>query len=281
MLLTEAIAAVGKTVDLQTLLSNLISWCIKSGWSIIAAIIIYVVGRYLMRLVMKLLKKFMERRHVEASIQTFLTSLASITMTILLAIIIVGRLGIETTSFAALIASAGVAIGMSMSGNLQNLAGGLIVLLLRPYKVGDVIESQGVSGTVKAIQIFHTILTTVDNKQIFIPNGSLSSGSIINYSSNGTRRLEWTVGVDYGTDYQRVETAIKRIIEADSRILSTPQPFIALSSLSESSVDFIIRVWVESKDYWNVNFDMNRHIYEEFNKEGINFPFPQLTVHKE
>lgn len=167
-----------------------------------------------------------------------------------------------------------------MSGNLQNFAGGLIVLLLRPYKVGDLIESQGVTGTVREIQIFHTILVTGDNKVIYIPNGALSSGTVTNYSRESTRRVEWVIGVEYGENYDKVEETTRRIIAEDQRILTDPEPFVALHALDASSVNVIIRVWVKSEDYWGVYFDMNKTIYSVFNKEGIGFPFPQLTVHQ-
>ena len=201
-------------------------------------------------------------------------------LTILLIIAVIGKLGVETTSFAALLASAGVAIGMALSGNLQNFAGGLIVLLFRPFKVGDWIESQGVSGTVREIQIFHTILTTADNKVIYIPNGALSSGTVTNYSREDTRRVDWVIGVEYGENYDKVEGTVRRIISEDSRILNTPEPFVALHALDASSVNVVIRVWVKSGDYWGVYFDMNKKIYSVFNEEGIDFPFPQLTVHQ-
>ena len=162
---------------------------------------------------------------------------------------------------------------------MQNFAGGLIVLLLRPYKVGDLIESQGITGTVREIQIFHTILTTGDNKIIYIPNGALSSGTVTNYSREATRRVEWIIGVEYGENFDKVETT-RRIIAEDKRILSDPAPFVALHALDASSVNVIIRAWVKSEDYWGVYFDMNKTIYSVFNKEGIGFPFPQLTVHQ-
>ena len=201
-------------------------------------------------------------------------------LTVLLIVAIVNKLGVETTSFAALLASAGVAVGMALSGNLQNFAGGLIVLLFRPYKVGDWIESQGESGTVREIQIFHTILTTADNKVVYIPNGALSSGTIVNYSREDTRRIEWIIGVEYGENFDKIEDVTRRIIAADSRILDTPTPFIALHALDASSVNIVIRVWVKSEDYWGVYFDINKTIYAVYNKEGIGFPFPQLTVHQ-
>jgi len=264
----------------QIFVQQLIDWGVDAGGRIIGAVIIFVVGRFLISFIRKLVAKLLMKRHVDASIQSFVRSLVNILLTILLIIAVIGKLGVETTSFAALLASAGVAIGMALSGNLQNFAGGLIVLLFRPFKVGDWIESQGVSGTVREIQIFHTILTTADNKVIYIPNGALSSGTVTNYSREDTRRVDWVIGVEYGENYDKVESTVRRILAADSRILDTPEPFVALHALDASSVNIVIRVWVKSGDYWGVYFDMNKTIYSVFNKEGIGFPFPQLTVHQ-
>lgn len=264
----------------QILIQQLIDWGVGAGGRIIGAIIIFVVGRFLISFLKKLLAKILSKRHIDPGIQSFVKSLVNILLTILLIIAVIGKLGVETTSFAALLASAGVAIGMALSGNLQNFAGGLIVLLFRPYKVGDWIESQGVSGTVREIQIFHTILTTADNKVIYIPNGALSSGTVTNYSREETRRVDWVIGVEYGENFDKVESTVQRIIAADKRILDTPEPFIALHALDASSVNVVIRVWVKTADYWGVYFDMNKTIYTVFNKEGIGFPFPQLTVHQ-
>ncbi|WP_418698139.1 mechanosensitive ion channel family protein [Bacteroides sp.] len=265
---------------LQILLQQLIDWGVSAGGRIIGAIIIFVVGRFLISFLRKILSGVLAKRDIDAGVQTFVKSLVNILLTILLIVAVIGKLGVETTSFAALLASAGVAIGMALSGNLQNFAGGLIVLLFRPFKVGDWIESQGVSGTVREIQIFHTILTTADNKVIYIPNGALSSGTVTNYSREDTRRVDWVIGVEYGENYDKVESTVRRIIADDSRILNTPEPFVALHALDASSVNVVIRVWVKSGDYWGVYFDMNKNIYSVFNKEGIGFPFPQLTVHQ-
>lgn len=265
---------------IQILIQQLIDWGVSAGGRVIGAIIIFIVGRFLISFIRKLLARILSKRHIEPSIQSFVKSLVNILLTILLIIAVIGKLGVETTSFAALLASAGVAVGMALSGNLQNFAGGLIVLLFRPFKVGDWIESQGVSGTVREIQIFHTILTTADNKVIYIPNGALSSGTVTNYSREDTRRVDWVIGVEYGENYDKVEAVTKRIIAADKRILNTPEPFVALQALDASSVNVVIRVWVKSADYWGVYFDMNKTIYAVFNEEGIGFPFPQLTVHQ-
>lgn len=265
---------------LQIFLQQLIDWGVSAGGRIIGAVIIFVVGRFLISFLRKMLARLLAKRHVDASIQSFVKSLVNILLTILLIIAVIGKLGVETTSFAALLASAGVAVGMALSGNLQNFAGGLIVLLFRPFKVGDWIESQGVSGTVREIQIFHTILTTADNKVIYIPNGALSSGTVTNYSREDTRRVDWVIGVEYGENYDKVESTVRRILATDSRILNAPAPFVALHALDASCVNIVIRVWVKSSDYWGVYFDMNKTIYTVFNEEGIGFPFPQLTVHQ-
>ena len=286
LLLLQAAAPAAETVvedgfsKLQVFLQQLIDWGVNAGGHIISAVLIFIVGRFLISFLNKMVARLLAKRHVDASIQSFVKSLVNILLTILLIIAVIGKLGVETTSFAALLASAGVAIGMALTGNLQNFAGGLIVLLLRPYKVGDLIESQGITGTVREIQIFHTILTTGDNKIIYIPNGALSSGTVTNYSREATRRVEWIIGVEYGENFDKVEETTRRIIAEDKRILSDPAPFVALHALDASSVNVIIRAWVKSEDYWGVYFDMNKTIYSVFNKEGIGFPFPQLTVHQ-
>ncbi|WP_278677915.1 mechanosensitive ion channel family protein [Phocaeicola coprocola] len=274
------LSASSKGVDVEQLLSKLLDWGIEVGKDLLGAIIIYIVGRFIIKQVGRLLARILEKRKLEISVQTFLRSLVSILLNLILAFAIVSRLGVETTSFAALLASAGVAIGMALSGNLSNFAGGLIILVFKPFKVGDYIEGQNANGTVREIQIFHTILTTVDNKVIYVPNGALSSNAITNYSKQETRRAEWVFGVEYGEDFEKVKAVLQRIIDADPRILKDPAPMIALGALSASSVDIKVRAWAKTADYWDVYFDMNKIVYDTFNKEGIGFPFPQLTVHQ-
>ena len=255
--------------------------CIDLGEKILGALIIFIIGKLIVNWVNKLFAKMLERRKVDASIQSFLKSIVNIILLVLLFLAVIGKLGIELTSFAALLASAGVAIGMALSGNLSNFAGGVIILIFRPYKVGDYIEaSTGASGTVTDIQIFHTVLTTADNKVVFAPNGAMSGAVVTNYSRKDTRRLDFTFGVEYGTDFQLVRDTLMTIIEKDSRILREPAPFIELSALADSSVNVIVRVWVNASDYWAVNFDMNKNVYATFNEKGISFPFPQLTIHQ-
>lgn len=266
--------------EIDLLLKQLVSMGVEVGKSILLAIVIYIAGKFVIKLINKLIRRTLEHKNVDSTIQSFLKSFVSILLNVLLIITVISALGVNTTSFAALLASFGVAAGMALSGNLQNLAGGLIILLFKPFKVGDFVEAQGSMGTVKEIQIIHTILQTVDNKEIYLPNASLSSGSITNYSKMGTRRVDFTVNVEYGTDVEKVTNALKAIAESDERILKEPAPFYALSALAESSVNFTFRVWVNSADYWPVFFDLNKKIYEDFNRQAIKFPFPQLQIHQ-
>ena len=277
MILLDVLASSPK---LEKIVNSLVEQGSHLGWTIIKAILVFVIGRFIIRMINKLVRRILTKRDFDPSVKTFVGSLVNVTLMILLIISVVGALGVQTTSFAALLASAGVTIGMALSGNLSNFAGGLIILLFKPYKVGDYIESQGVGGTVKEIQIFHTILLTADNKNIYIPNGSLSSGVVTNIGREPTRRVEWTFGVDYGSDYEQVKRVIESVLAQDARILNDPAPFIALSALADSSVNVVVRAWVKSPDYWGVFFDTNKAIYATFNAEGIGFPFPQLTVHQ-
>ena len=282
-ILTATPAAAAETVAVQgnfdIVLQKIIDMALSAGKHILIAGVLFVVGRFIVRMLNRVVSKMLQRRHVDAGVQTFLRSLVNIVLNILLVITVIGALGVNTTSFAALLASAGVAIGMALSGNLQTLAGGLIVLLFKPYRVDDFIEVQGVQGKVREIQIFHTILVTVDNKVVYIPNGSTSSAVIVNYSREATRRVEWTIGIDYGEDVERARTAITEVLEADSRVLKEPAPFVAVSTLADSSVNIVVRVWVATENYWDVYHDTYRRIYDTFNGKGINFPFPQQTVH--
>lgn len=266
-------------VSLDVFLTKMIDLGISVGSKILLAIVVFIVGRWIVRRLNKLLAKILEKRHVEASLSTFVKSLVNITLTLLLIIVVIGVLGIETSSFIALFASAGVAIGMALSGTLQNFAGGVMILLFKPFKVGDTIEAQGQSGTVREIQIFNTILATPDNKIIIIPNGGLSTGLMKNYSREATRRVDWEFGIAYGDDYTKAKAVIARLLDADGRVLNDPAYFIALTSLGESSVNIVVRAWVNAGDYWGVYFDMNEKVYKTFAEENLNIPFPQLDVH--
>ena len=267
--------------QISSIIEKLISGSINLGARILGALIIIIIGKLIINWLNKLFANLLQRRKVEASIQGFLKSIVNIILLVMLFLAVIGQLGIQLTSFAALLASAGVAIGMALSGNLSNFAGGIIILIFRPYKVGDYIEaSTGASGTVADIQIFHTVLTTPDNKTVFAPNGAMSSAVVTNYNKKSTRRIEFIFGVDYGTDFNVAREVLLEIIQKDERILQDPAPLVVLGELADSSVNIKVRVWVESSDYWNVHFDMNKNVYATFNERGINFPFPQVTVHQ-
>ena len=267
-------------VHWDQVVSQLINWSLDAGKHILIALVVYLIGHYLIKLLNYLLARFLERRKVEISVQTFVRSFVSILLQVLLIITVVSALGVNTTSFAALLASFGVAIGMALSGNLQNFAGGIVILFLKPYKVGDWIEAQGTAGTVQSIQIFHTILLTADGKLIYVPNGSMSSGTIINYTLTPTRRAEWIISIEYGEDVEKSRQIISGIIQEDARILKEPAPVIFLNELNSSSVDILIRCWTNNDDYWGVMFDTREKIYNAFNEKGISFPFPQMTIHQ-
>ena len=243
------------------------------------ACVIFYVGRWIVRRLTTVIHKIFIKRDVEASLATFLLSLVNISMTFILIIIVISFLGIDTTSFIAIFASAGLAVGMALSGTLQNFAGGVLVLLLKPYRVGDFIEAQGQTGTVKAITLFSTVLATPDNKNIILPNGGMSTGIINNYSKENIRRVDWTFGIAYGDDYNKAKATIASLLEADDRVMKDPAYFIALGALADSSVNITVRAWVASEDYWGVFFDMNEKVYKTFPKEGLNIPFPQMDVH--
>ena len=267
--------------EISALIDKLINASVDLGGRILGAIVIFIIGKLLVNWANRLFAKLLQKRKVDASIQSFLKSIINITLLVLLFLAVIGQLGIELTSFAALLASVGVAVGMALSGNLSNFAGGVIILVFRPYKVGDYIEaSTGASGTVTDIQIFHTVLTTPDNKVVYAPNGAMSGAVVTNYSKLDTRRVDFSFNVEYGSDFKQVRQILMDIIHADNRIMQTPEPFVELGALADSSVNITVRVWVKSADYWAVNFDMNKNVYATFNEKGISFPFTQITVHQ-
>ena len=277
-LLEAAVPAITRT-QIDLLLDRLLEFGISAGKHILIAAIVYVIGRAIIGIINRVVARLLNRQHIDPSVQTFLRSMIKILLTILLIISVIGALGINTTSFAALLASAGVAVGMALSGNLQNFAGGLIVLFFKPYKVGDWIEAQGVQGNVKEIQIFHTVLVQADNKVVYVPNGSMSTAVVVNYSRLDTRRVEWTIGIDYGEDVDKARAAILEALGREPLILADPEPTVALGALADSSVNLTVRVWTKTGDYWPVFNNGYRLIYDAFNAKGINFPYPNQTVH--
>lgn len=260
-------------------LEYIIRGFIGFGLKVLAAFAIYAVGMWVIRKTKRILAKVFQKKNTDKGLASFVTSLVSISLTIILIIITVGALGINTTSLAALLAAGGMAIGMAMSGTVQNFAGGIMILVFKPFKVGDFIEAQGFSGNVTGIDIFSTKLTTPDNKVIMIPNGALSNGIINNYSRQEYRRVDWVVGVEYGTDFEKAKEVLTKLINSDPRIGTVPdKPFVGIQTLNASSVDIIIKVWVKKEDYWDVFYDFNAKVYKSLPEHGIGFPFPQMDV---
>ncbi len=280
--------AVNKVTELANTVSSmstseLTSWAtqgvISVGSKIVMALLFYYICRWVLKRCVKMLERVMNKRQVEISLAKFVISLVSISLNLIIILTTISILGINTTSFLAIFASAGLAVGMALSGTLQNFAGGVLILFLKPFKVGDFIEAQGFSGTVKEISLFSTLLNTLDNKMVIIPNGSLSTSPINNYSKESTRRVEWCFGVAYGTDFDRVKAVIEEELSAHPLVLQSEGLFVVLGALADSSVNITVKAWCKSGDYATLLFGFNEVIYKRFNAEGIEFPFPQVDVH--
>ena len=253
---------------------------INFGIRVVLAILLFLIGRWVIRRLLRVFERILKRREIDGVAVTLLGSVLTALLYIALFLTLGGVLGVKSVSFAAVLASMGLAVGMALSGQLQNLAGGVIIMVTKPFSIGDYILAQTAEGSVRAVSLFYTEILTPDNKRIFIPNGVLSSGVVVNYSHEETRRIEWIIGVEYDEDFSRVRSAIESLLESDERVLKTPEPTIVLHNLNSSSVDVLVRAWVRSDDLWPVFWDFNRRVYEDFNKRGISFPFPQLTVHQ-
>ncbi len=266
-------------MDPEVVLNQGIEIVLMYGPKIAAAVVVYIIGSWVVKLVVKGVSKGMEKGGVDPSLRPFLVGIVGMLLKVMLIISVLGMLGIEMTSFIAVLGAAGLAVGMALSGTLQNFAGGVMILLFKPFKAGDVIDAQGFIGSVSEIQIFNTILKTPDNKTIIIPNGGLSTSSMTNYSTEEKRRVDWTIGIGYGDDVDKARQVIKKLCDDDVRILKDTEVFIAVSELADSSVNFVVRVWVNAADYWGVYFDMNENVYKTFDKEGLNIPYPQMDVH--
>ncbi len=256
-----------------------IDFAVDFGPKVIGAIVVLIIGLWIVKKATKSISKLMEKRKVDASLRPFLTSLIGTIFKALLVISVMGMIGIEMTSFIAILGAAGLAIGMALSGTLQNFAGGVMILIFKPFKAGDFIEAQGYMGTVNEIQIFNTIITTVDNKTIIIPNGGLSTSSMTNFSAQETRRVDFVFGIAYGDDLDKAKSIIMTIAENDKRVLKDPEPFVRLGEMADSSVNITTRLWAKADDYWDVHFDTLEEVYKQFNAQGINIPFPQMDVH--
>ena len=277
--LAEVVTKITET-DYTELINTLLSQAVWVALKILLALLIYMVGRLVTRWILRIMDRTFERRDVETSLRSFLRSVVKAVMTILVILASVQTLGINTTSFLAIFASAGLAVGMALSGTLQNFAGGVILLLLRPYRVGDYITAQGQSGTVKNIGLFSTQLSTGDNRIIYVPNSAISTDIVDNYSQATKRRVDWNISIRYGDDIDVAREAILAMLAADKRTLKEPaEPIVAVKELGDNAVILLVRCWTANTDYWGLFWDMNEKMYKELPKKGINFPFPQLDVH--
>lgn len=266
-------------MNAEEISNNLLEVVYSYGPKLVGAIAVWIIGSWIISIILKAVRKTLEKQKTDASLAPFLGSLIGMVLKVMLILSVLGMLGIEMTSFIAILGAAGLAVGMALSGTLQNFAGGAMILIFKPFKVGDVIDAQGYVGCVNEIQIFNTILKTPDNKTIIIPNGGLSTSSMVNFSTEEKRRVDWVFGIGYGDDTDKAKEVMKGLCDADERILKDPAVFIALSELADSSVNFTVRAWVNAADYWGVYFEMNEKIYKSFNSEGLNIPFPQMDVH--
>jgi small conductance mechanosensitive channel len=259
--------------------TDLHQYLLKIGTNLLMCIIILVIGFWLAKLISKALRKILRKSNTDEGLVTFVTSFISMVLKILVIVTAISQLGIEMTSFVALLGAAGLAIGMAFSGTLSNFAGGIMILVLKPFRVGDLIFTQGEKGIVKEIQIFNTYLHTTDNKVIILPNGPVANGNIINFTKADTRRVDWQFSISYGDDFEKAKKLIEQFINEDTRILTDPEIFIGIQLLANSTVDIAVQVWVKTDDVNLVFFKMNERVYTEFEKAGMHFPFPQLDVH--
>ena len=275
--------AEGLATDPQGFFEEVIKSLIQFGLKVIAALVIYLIGAWIIRRIKKGLARSFERRKTEKTLASFISSLVSILLTILLIVLTVGALGVNTTSIAAMLGAGAMAVGLALSGTMENLAGGLIILIFKPFKAGDYISVQGYSGTVTDVSIVSTKITTTDNRVVVIPNGSISNGTVDNYNQNAIRRLDWNLAMEYGTPADECLKAIREIASKDPRILDSSTPgasdlYVALTELNEKNVTFMLRVWMKTEDYWDLMYDMNKQLYTELPERGFRFAYTKLKV---
>ena len=268
-------------MNLEQLLDKLIITLSTYGPKVIGAIIIWIVGSWVIKKMMLGMKKIMEKGDYDVSLQKFLLNLGSWILKILLIITLLGTLGVPTTSFAAIIGAAGLAIGLALQGSLANFAGGVLIMIFRPFKIGDLIEAQGEVGVVKEIEIFTTRLIGRSNKEVILPNGALSNGNIVNYSTEGTRRVDLTFGVSYDSDIKKTKEVLMNVISSHPMVINDPAPTVNVSELADSSVNFAVRPWCKSEDYWTVYYDVTEQTKEALDAAGIEIPYPhQVEIKK-
>ena len=266
-------------METNNLLHNAQDLITTFGLKIVAAIAIFVVGRWIAKGLTNLTRRAMDKAKVDEMLAKFLGNLVYVALLTFVVLAAINQLGVQTTSFIAVIGAAGLAIGLALQGSLANLAAGVLIIIFRPYKVGDYIEAGGVAGVVVEAQIFTTVLKSPDNKMIIVPNGQIMGGTITNFSARAERRIDLVVGVGYDADLDKTRKVLTDILSADQRILEEPAPLIGIVELADSSVNFVVRPWVKTADYWSVYFDLNESIKKRFDAEGITIPFPQRDVH--
>lgn len=266
-------------MSLEQFIENIITWASTKGINLIIGIVILWIGWKLAKKIVNIMNRALERKNVDATVSSFLDTFVEVVLKAIVVYVFMEYVGIQTAGLAALVASAGVAIGLALQGSLSNFAGGVVILLIRPFNVGDYVEGSGHTGTIEKIGMFYTHMVTVDNKLILIPNGNLANGSIVNYSAKELRRVDLTFGVGYEQDVLKVKKVLSNIIEANDLILKTPEPFIALSSHGDSAVNFVVRVWCNNSDYWKVHFNLLEAVKVKFDEEEISIPYPQMDLH--
>lgn len=269
-------------MDTQKWIDEGYNLIIEFGPKVIAAILIWIIGSWTIKMVIKGIRKAMTKANYDESLKKFLLNLITWVFKIVLILVVLGTVGVETTSFAAVLAAAGLAIGLALQGSLGNFAGGVLLMIFKPIKIGDLIEAQGEIGVVKEIEIFTTKLTGLSNKEIIIPNGALSNGNIVNYTAEGTRRVDLVIGVGYDSDIKTTKEVFSKVLASHPLILKDPAPTIALSELADSSLNFVVRPWCKAEDYWTVYFEVTENIKEALDAAGIEIPYPhQVEIHKE
>lgn len=266
-------------LDFDKILNLVSVYATTYGIKLVVAIVVFIIGLKIIGFLCKGMSKWFDRADYDEALESFLLSLTSMALRIILVVTCVGILGIPTTSLVVILGAAGLAFGLALSGTLQNFAGGVLLIILKPFKIGDFIEAEGHAGKVMTIHIFNTILNTPDNKRIILPNGPVATGAIINYSAEEKRRVDFVFGIGYDDDIDKARSIIRGLIDADSRIDQDPEPVIVLSELGASSVNLTVRVWSNAADLWDIKFNLNEQVKRSFDKEGISFPFPQTDVH--
>ncbi len=265
-----------QAIDLQKFgTDHIIPWAIQFA----SALAIFIIGRWISRALVGVLDRVLKKTSLDAMLTDFISSIASTVLLLLVIVAALDQLGVDTTSIIALIGAAGLAVGLALQGSLQNFAAGVLLVFFRPFKAGDFVEAGGTAGVVEKISLFSTLLTTPDNREVVVPNGAIYGGNIVNFTARGTRRVDMVFGIGYQDDIKKARDLIQKVLEADTRVLKDPEPVVAVGELADSSVNFVVRPWVNTADYWAVKFDVTENVKHAFDENGVSIPFPQMDVH--